>query len=88
VRDAIEFEWAGRPSVALIATQFIPGTEMMKRVSRMPDYPYVVTVNGIGGMTRAELDAQAKLIAPAVMRCLMERDVARTAPRAEEECDE
>lgn len=42
MRDAIELEWAGIPSVAVIHEALIGSAEAMKRLSGVPDYEYAV----------------------------------------------
>jgi hypothetical protein len=42
IRDAMELEWAGIPSVALVHEDMLPAVEAMTRLADMPDYPYVV----------------------------------------------
>jgi hypothetical protein len=43
---------------------------MMKRVSRMADYPYVVTAFPVGNLSREELRVRARAMAPEVLRLL------------------
>ena len=42
IRDAMELEWAGIPSVALVHEDMLPAVDAMTRLAGMPDYPYVV----------------------------------------------
>jgi hypothetical protein len=42
IRDAMELEWAGIPSVALVHEDMLPAVDAMTRLADMPDYPYVV----------------------------------------------
>lgn len=42
LRDALELEWAGIPSVALVHQQQLAGVTTMATMSGFPDYPYVV----------------------------------------------
>ena len=42
IRDAMELEWAGIPSVALVHEDMVPAVDAMTRLADMPDYPYVV----------------------------------------------
>jgi hypothetical protein len=73
LRDAVELEWAGKPSVAIIADALTGAAEMMKRVSGMPDYPYVVTPFPISNLTPEEVRERARGMVPEVLRLLMER---------------
>ena len=42
MRDAIELEWAGIPTVALIHKAMSGSANSMKRLSGVPDYPYAI----------------------------------------------
>jgi hypothetical protein len=72
LRDAIELEWAGRPAVAIVTDALVGAAEMMKRVSRMPEYPYAVTAFPIGNLDGAELADRARVLADEVLRLLTE----------------
>lgn len=72
MRDAIELEWAGRPAVAVVTDALIGAAEMMKRVSRMPDYAYAVTAFPIGNLSGEELAERARSLADEVLRLLTE----------------
>lgn len=74
MRDAIEFEWAGVPSVALVTASFVPAVQMMSRVSGMSGYPYVVAADGIGSMERRALAVEARALVPQILACLLRRD--------------
>jgi hypothetical protein len=41
LRDAVELEWAGIPSVAIVHEAMAGSARAMARVSGMPDYPFV-----------------------------------------------
>ena len=41
MRDAVELEWAGIPSVAIIHESMAGTARAMARVSAMPDYAFV-----------------------------------------------
>ncbi len=73
MRDSIELEWAGKPSVAIIADALTGAAEMMKRVSGMPDYPYVVTPFPFSNLTPDEVRERARAMVPEVLRLLMQR---------------
>jgi hypothetical protein len=76
LRDSIELEWAGRPAVTIVADLLVGAADMMKRVSRMPEYPYVVTPFPVGNLTQDELRARAREMLPEVLRLLTERPAA------------
>ena len=46
IRDAMELEWAGIPSAALVHEDMLPAVDAMTRLADMPDYPYVVVSRG------------------------------------------
>jgi hypothetical protein len=73
LRDAIELEWAGKPAVAIVTDSLVGAAEMMKRVSRMPEYPYVVTPFPVGNLTADELAQRARTMVPEVLRLLAGR---------------
>lgn len=73
MRDAIELEWSGVPSVAVIHEALTGSANAMKRLSGVPDYQYVV-VNyphaPIANWTETETREVAKEIAPKVRELL------------------
>jgi hypothetical protein len=73
LRDAIELEWAGKPAVAIVTDALVGAAEMMKRVSRMPEYPYVVTQFPVGNLNAAELAERARAMVPEVLRLIAGR---------------
>ena len=42
MRDAVELEWAGVPSVPIIHEAVTGSAESMAKLSGVPDYPFVV----------------------------------------------
>jgi hypothetical protein len=83
LRDAIELEWAGKPTVAVVVDALVGSAEQMKRVSQMPDYPYAVTPYPIGSLTREELRTRAPKIIDDALRLFTERT--RIGPREKED---
>lgn len=73
MRDAIELEWAGIPSVAVVHTALCGGADAIKRISGHPEYPYV-TVDypyvPMAAWTPEEVREIAKGIAPKVRALL------------------
>ncbi len=73
MRDAIELEWAGVPSVAVIHEALTGSADSMKRLSGVPDYEYVV-VNYPHAVIAAWSDEEtrdiAKEVAPKVRNLL------------------
>jgi len=70
MRDAIELEWSGVPSVAIIAEPLVGSAEAMKKLSGMPDYPYVVVPYPVGSLSPEEVRARAKDITPRIIELL------------------
>jgi len=73
LRDAVELEWAGVPSVAIIHETMAGTAQAMASVSGMPDYefitvgyPYVPLVV----WSPEEIRAVAKQVAPQVLKRL------------------
>jgi len=69
----MELEWAGRPAVTIVTDALVGAAEQMKRISRMPDYPYVVTPFPVGNLTRDELRARAPGLVDEALRLLNAR---------------
>lgn len=76
MRDAVELEWAGIPSVAVVHHTMAGTAKAMARVSGMPDYPYL-TVDyphvPLAIWTPQEIDDVARELAPQVI-ALLTRD--------------
>jgi len=70
LRDAIELEWAGRPTVAIVVDALVGAAEQMKRVSRMPEYPYVVTPFPVGSLEPEELGERARQMGDEILRLI------------------
>ena len=70
MRDAVELEWEGIPSVALIHESMAGTARAMARVSAMPDYGFV-TVDypyvPLGVWTPDEIRAMARQVTSAVI---------------------
>ena len=70
MRDAVELEWAGIPSVAIIHESMAGTARAMASVSAMPDYSFV-TVDyphvPLGVWTPEEIREMAREVAKAVM---------------------
>ncbi|MSQ25990.1 MAG: hypothetical protein EXR49_06950 [Dehalococcoidia bacterium] len=76
MRDAIEMEWAGVPSVAVIHTALAGSANAMKRLSGVPDYPYILVdypYVPTGVWTPEEIRRLAKELAPQVISHLTRR---------------
>jgi hypothetical protein len=75
LRDAIELEWEGIPSVGIIHEAVRGSAESMARLSGVPDYPFVVAgypYVPTGVWSDEEVRALAREVAPAV-RALLTR---------------
>jgi hypothetical protein len=66
LRDAMELEWAGIPSVAIVHGAMKPTLQAMARLSGMPDYPYAVVEHPHLPIARWYPD-ETKLIAKGVV---------------------
>lgn len=66
LRDAMELEWAGIPSVAIVHGAMTPTLRAMARLSGMPDYPYAVVDHPHLPIARWDPD-ETKLIANSVV---------------------
>ncbi len=82
MRDAIELEWSGIPSVAIVADALLSPVNFMRQLSGMPDYPYCVTAFPVGNLNAAELAARAQVLAPQIVDLLFDRPEAARAPEA------
>jgi hypothetical protein len=73
LRDAVELEWAGIASVAVVHLTMAGTAKAMARVSGMPDYPYL-TVDyphvPLAIWTTEEIDEVASELAPQVIALL------------------
>jgi hypothetical protein len=66
LRDAMELEWAGIPSAAIVHGAMTPTLRAMARLSGMPDYPYAVVEHPHLPIARWDPD-ETKLIAKSVV---------------------
>ncbi len=75
MRDAVELEWAGVPSVALIHEAMAPTARAMASVSGLPDYRFV-TVGyphvPLATWTDEEIAEVAREVAPKIIALLGE----------------
>ena len=76
MRDAIEMEWAGVPSVAIVHKAMTGSANSMRRLSGMPEYPFL-TVDyphiPLAQWKPEEVRALAKEMAPKVIEHLTKR---------------
>jgi hypothetical protein len=80
MRDALEFEWLGLPAVAIIADALTGPADAMRRLSGMPDHPYLVTPFPVGSLDRHGVRRRAESHADEVLRLLSDPSRARPAP--------
>ena len=76
MRDAIELEWAGIPTVALIHKAMSGSANSMKRLSGVPDYPYAVLDYPHVPLAKwdpAEVREIARKLAPQIIERLTKR---------------
>ena len=81
MRDAIELEWEGVPSAAVIAEPLTGSADAMKQVSGMPDYRYVIVPDPVGSLNPDQIRQRAKEITPQVLELLTRRGDAEDAHR-------
>jgi hypothetical protein len=76
LRDAVELEWAGIPSVAVVHHTMAGTARAMARVSGMPDYDYL-TVDyphvPLAIWTAEEIAEVARELAPRIVEMLTRR---------------
>jgi hypothetical protein len=82
LRDAIDFEWLGLPSAAVIADALTGPADAMRRLSGMPEYPYLVTPFPVGNLDADELERRARDLAARAADLLSagDRDTRGCAP--------
>jgi hypothetical protein len=73
MRDALEFEWLGIPSVAIIADALTGPADAMRRLSGMPDHPYLVTAFPVGSLSADGVQERARSHVAEVLRLLRDR---------------
>jgi hypothetical protein len=73
LRDAVELEWAGVPSVAIVHEEMTGSAKAIARISGHPDYPFV-TVGyphiPLAVWSDDEIRLVAKAVAPQVRELL------------------
>jgi hypothetical protein len=74
MRDAIELEHAGIPSVAIIADALVSPVNFMREMSGVPDYPYCITPFPVGNLTPEETAQRGETLAPEVLLLLTRSD--------------
>ncbi len=73
MRDAIELEWEGIPSVPIIHEAVSGSAESMAKLSGIPDYPFVIASYPYvptGVWSDDEIRSLARQVAPGVMSLL------------------
>jgi hypothetical protein len=77
LRDSVELEWAGVPSVAIVHESMAGSARAMARVSGMPDYGFCTVPYPhipLAVWTDDEIDEVARLLAPQLLARLTEDD--------------
>ena len=82
MRDALEFEWLGIPSVAIIADALTGPADAMRRLSGMPDHPYLVTAFPVGALDPHAVRARARSHVAEVLSLLRDRPAVGGDPTA------
>jgi len=62
IRDAIELEKLGVPSAAIITTEFVQETELIRQVLGMPNFEAVVIDHPVSSITLDEMNARVRQI--------------------------
>ena len=78
MRDAIDMELAGIPSVAIIHKAMTGAADSMRRLSGMPEYPFLTVDHPESPLTKwtpEQLKQIAKDLAPKVVEHLSKRAV-------------
>jgi hypothetical protein len=70
VRDAVNLARRGRPSVALVTTEFRQQGDFVARSVGMPDVPRVILPHPVAGSGRANLAAVAEQVADEILAAL------------------
>jgi hypothetical protein len=77
LRDAIELEWAGIPSVCIVHYELRESARAIARISGHPDYP-MITVDypyiPTATWSPEEIQTLAKELAPQIRELLLRRD--------------
>lgn len=66
-------EWAGIPAAVVIHEALAGSADAMKKISHMPNYPYVVvgaSLPAVGVWTEAETDAMCEELLPQIVYLL------------------
>jgi hypothetical protein len=73
LRDAVELEWSGIPTVAVVHQAMFGSAQAIARISGMPDYPFL-TVDyphvPLAVWTDEEIDEVATQLAPQIVELL------------------
>lgn len=80
MRDAVELEWAGIPSVCIVHRELRDSAGAIARISGHPDYPMVVVdypYIPTATWTDDEIAEVVEAVAPRVRELLLRRDAGR-----------
>jgi hypothetical protein len=83
LRDSVELEWAGIPSVAIVHHAMEGTARAMARVSGMPDYGFVTVdypLVPLAIWTQEEIDGVARQLAPQLIALLTAGDATPPNP--------
>jgi hypothetical protein len=70
LRDSLEMEWAGIPSVAIVHEALAGSANSMRVISKMPDYPVLEVrfpLPPVGVWTPEEIDALCTELLPKIV---------------------
>jgi hypothetical protein len=70
LRDSLEMEWAGIPSVAIVHEALAGSANSMRVISKMPDYPFLEVhfpLPPVGVWTADQIDALCDELLPKIV---------------------
>jgi hypothetical protein len=70
LRDSLEMEWAGIPSVAIVHEALAGSANSMRVISKMPDYPFLEVrfpLPPVGVWTPDDIDALCDELVPKIV---------------------
>jgi hypothetical protein len=70
LRDSLEMEWAGIPSVTIVHEALAGSANSMRVISKMPDYPFLKVrfpLPPVGVWTPEEIDALCDELLPKIV---------------------
>ena len=72
MHDGITLEQQGIPTATIITDVFVNTARAYTRLMGVPDFPYLVCPHPITNVSGPELEERAQLLAPQVVKLLLE----------------